>query len=113
MKWHPESRRERRWAPTDPWSVGSSTFRVIPGAKGPDDLRLERWTVQGWRPIKMAETFVEADFFHENEQWLEQARDHWRRPGGSYFLEQLLLAVQGGWTKPARRLEDDKRKVLR
>lgn len=67
-------------------------------------------TAGGWQPVYMAETFMEADFFEENEQWLEQERDHWRRPGALYFLEQLARACRDGWEGPADLIERQRRR---
>jgi hypothetical protein len=84
--------------------AGNGLFRVVTGRKGPDDLRLEQFVDGQWVPVFMEEAFMLVDFFHENEQWLEQHRDHWRRGGGSYFLDAVREAAAAGWEVPAGRI---------
>jgi hypothetical protein len=104
-KWPEGHGRIRRWSPAEPFQCGGLWYRVTQGAKGKQDLRLEQHDGRRWVPVYMEQAFMMSDFFHENEQWLEQERPHWRKPGGSYFLEQLREAVAGGWQGPADRIK--------
>ena len=61
----------RRWSAGQAVSIpGGYTFRVVPGSKAADDLRLEWHTSAGWRPVPMAVAFVLVDFLAENERSL-------------------------------------------
>ena len=98
--------RQRRWQDRSAYrlSNGHIEARILAGVKSPDDLVVELRT-QGLVRPGMDLVFFLADFFHENEQWLEPHRPHWRRPGGDYFLEHLKAAVMHGWEPVAREVE--------
>lgn len=108
MRWPEEHGRLRRWRERSPYQVGGVWYRVVKGRKGADDLRLEHHVEGRWTPVYMAETFMQADFFAENEQWLEQERDHWRQGGAAYFLSQIAEAVRYGWERVAERITDQR-----
>lgn len=103
-RWPTQHERSRRWRERSPYQVGRSWYRIRQGIKTKDDLVLERREGGYWVKVYMEEVFMAADFFHENEQWLEQEREYWRRGGGDYFLDQLRDAAKDGYQAPSERI---------
>lgn len=94
----------RRWTPGPITDLSAARYRVVPGTKSPEDLRLERLDNGRWVPVFMEEAFLMVDFFHENENWLNPYRPNWRRSGGEYFLTEVCDAARSGWMAPTQRL---------
>jgi hypothetical protein len=86
-------------------------MRVVPGSKGPGDLRIEWLTPEGWRPIEMGAMFLLADFFAENEDTLSMGRDHWRQSAYQYLLTELASAMREGWRVPTEKIRRQRRKA--
>ena len=100
----------RRWSAGQAVSIpGGYTFRVVPGSKAADDLRLEWHTSAGWRPVPMAVAFVLVDFLAENEDALTPYRPHWAVPGGDWFMGECQRARRHGWVEAQRRIEEARR----
>lgn len=100
----------RRWTPGLITDLSTARYRVVPGAKSPDDLRLERLDNGRWVPVFMEETFLMVDFFHENEGALNPYRPHWRQSGGTYFLAEVIDAARNGWRGPTDRIRQNRRR---
>jgi hypothetical protein len=99
----------RRWAAGQVLQVQGYTFRVVPGSKAADDLRLEELTREGWRPVPMAVAFVLVDFLAENEDALTPHRPWWTTPGGDWFMGEVWRARYQGWAEAQRRIEEARR----
>ena len=86
----------RRWRDGDTGTLDGVRYRVVRGAKGPDDLRLD-WLIGGkWRAVHMRVAAMLADFFYENEDALYPPP---RYKGGRKVLTYLRHAGLHGWEK--------------
>lgn len=74
------------------YKVGYTTYRVVPGCKAPDDLRLDQWRDGGWLPVVLDETFFIVDFICQNEDRLYP-----KGAGGNYTMGALWTAKRHGW----------------
>lgn len=93
----------RRWWAGQEGYVGGMLFRVVPGAKGPNDLRLD-WRIQGiWRPVPMKVVAFMTDFFYDNEDALYPPPAQ----GGEFFITYLRQATVHGFKDADRGLRDD------
>lgn len=82
-------------------------WRIVPGRKSADDLRLEIRT-NGWIPINMALAFLQADFYAENEARLQAAGVIGRTAGikpGERFINFCTGAQSLGWEVAVEQLE--------
>lgn len=78
-------------------------WRIVNGKKHPEDLRLDICS-PSWRSIPMALSFLEADFFTENERVLYPNGDR------DKYLKFLRGAVILGWEVAHDQLEEEKRR---
>src|SRR5262245_27140726 len=70
--------------------------RILPGRKGPGDLRLEVLGADGaWRPVHMSMGAILADFFYANEERLAPPP----ALGGQEYLRYLSHAARYGWER--------------
>lgn len=87
----------RRWQAGWEGDVNGLRMRVVPGSRGPDDLRLEWHLNGGWRPADVTWGLVLADFIGENEDVLHPPPQR----GGDYYLMHLRHARRHGWATAA------------
>ena len=94
----------RRFSVGDTFFEDGMWFRVSKGRKGPDDLRMDWFTPEGWRPFTFRPLFLATDFLTENEEYLYP----WPAAGGRYLLTQLSLVQRSGWLAACERLAAEK-----
>ena len=102
---------ERRWKAGDEGYCNGIQWRVTPGRKGPDDLRLEMHINGEWQPAKMEIGFLMADFFFENEHVLYRRSDGYR--GGYEYLKELHNAARYGWENTQQKLRQQQTRIRR
>lgn len=102
----------RRWKAGDELVVDGLHFRVVQGAKSPEDLRLELELGSGWRPVNMSWGALMADFFFENEDVLypPEERHLHGRIGGQYYLNYCARAAREGWQESDYGMRGEKRR---
>jgi len=85
----------RRWKAGMAGDCGGIPWRIVPGRKGPGDLRLELFANGQWLAVKMDLGFLMADFFFENEELLHPPAKG--NLGGSMYTGHCLMAIAHGW----------------
>ena len=100
---------ERRWRAGDRFWCDEVEYRVMPGRKGPDDLRLEHYVNGEWRPVKMETGFLLADFFFENEHVLYPRAKGYR--GGYEYLRAIQHATRYGWESTQQQLREQQARI--
>lgn len=101
---------ERRWRPDgEPFWCDGIQYRVVPGRKGPDDMRLEKHLNGEWQPVRMEAGFMLADFFFENEHVLYPRAKGYR--GGFEYLKAIQFAAQNGWESTQRQLREQQSRI--
>lgn len=100
----------RRFAAGQRYVISGLTFRVVPGAKAPNDLRLDVAYAGGiYRPVRMSLGAFLADYFYENEAELYPPP----ALGGDKYLAYLARAARDGWREADEvlRREQTRRRV--
>lgn len=93
---------ERRWKAGWRYTLAGLPLRVVPGAKSPEDLRIDWMTPDGtWRAVPMAAGAIFADFWFDNENVLYPPP----AAGGQYYLRYLSQAANDGWEAADGRLK--------
>lgn len=101
----------RRWTARRRFNVDGVWFRVVPGKKSPDDLKLEmlvpKRNVDGsvgtkWLAVHMSLGALLADFFYENEDILFPPEDGYK--GGEYHSKHLRQAEEEGYEAATKTL---------
>lgn len=104
-------RRYERWVLGATYESSGLHFRVGNGTKKPGDLTLQVHTATGWRCVSMETSFLLADFFYENEEWLYPPgggpRGTWI--GGKKFTEGQRRAIAHGYVAATQFLEAEQR----
>lgn len=103
----------RRFHAGERFTVQGIELRVVQGRKSPDDLRLEMLQDGWWRPLPMALTFLELDFYVDNEGALTMYRNHWKFNGESFFLRVLWKVLAEGWQAAADELAEQRARRAR
>jgi hypothetical protein len=110
---------DRRFSAGFTCSIPPFDYRLIPGKKGPDDLRLEwRWNDEGrvspWRPVELDHVFLIVDAIADNENYL------YPHPaaGGDYVRRFVMAALRDGWRQARydlhlQRMQKDERRQTR
>ena len=104
----------RRWTARPQFNVDGVWFRVVPGYKSPEDLKLEMLTpkrkVDGsvgtkWIAVHMSLGALLADFFYENEDILYPPEDGFL--GGEYHSKHLRQAETEGYEAATKTLKGE------
>lgn len=90
----------RRFEAGQRFNLHGVHYRIEQGRKYPGDLVLVRFG----RMVRMEETFLQADFFTENEREMRAYKSGWRFNGDAYFMDRVWAAVRDGWETEAQRL---------
>ena len=92
-----------------PHNIGGIFVRIVPGRKGPGDMRLEicrNWGHQSWVPVKMALVAYMTEFFFLNETLLYPPEGGFK--GGEKFMDFLDQAAYEGYEVATAELEREK-----
>lgn len=98
---------DRRWIAGGRFQHDGIHYRVRVGRKHKDDLVLDHWTHDGWRPVSMTTGMMMADFFYENEEVLYPTDRG--AAGGGYYLGACWMAAKHGWRTAAAKLAEQKK----
>ena len=97
---------KRRFRAGDTFRVGNMDFRVVPGRKGPGDLRLD-WrynnragTGSPWYPLDLEVIALSVDVIADNENYLYPPP----ASGGDYVRKYVMSALRDGWNAAQTRL---------
>lgn len=84
----------RRFQAGDRFLYDGIWYRLVPGRKGPDDLRLE-WACSGfaWRPVTLDHAAIMVDAIGENENYLYPPP----YAGAGKVWQFVIKALREGW----------------
>jgi len=87
---------QRRFKAGDTFKVDGIWYRLVPGRKDPDDLRLD-WASPGWswRPVSLDHVALIIDAISDNENVLYPPP----AAGGGYVWKFVKQALRDGWRK--------------
>ena len=114
-----DRRGGRRWQAGDRAELDGLQFRVQPGSKKADDLRLDVMVNGKWQPVHMRLAALIVDFLYENEDALYPREPHSSclvygcngsrgHGGGEYYIRYLRKAGRDGWRVAQAELEGEK-----
>lgn len=92
------------------FTIKGIDLRITEGKKFPGDLVLEQWNGLSWVAIPFDVTFLQVDFFSENERLRAEYEDGWVQNGDRYFWSQCMDAVRHGWRHAADKLARQRRR---
>ena len=101
---------KRRFHVGQTGEFAGTRWRIVRGRKSKDDLRLEIKT-EGWVPISMALTFLQADFYSQNEETLQAQGAIGRSVGqraGARFINFCAGAQLLGWEWAYEQLQEER-----
>lgn len=101
----------RRWHAGWRGWVDNIEYRVVPGRKSGEDLRLEHYVQGEWMAVAFEGGFLLADFFCQNEDGLFPRAEAYA--GGSKYLAYCYWAACSGWEAPAKKVAADKERKKR
>ena len=91
---------ERRFQAGFEYHLPPMDYRLVPGKKGADDLRLDwRWNDEGrispWRPAELDHVALIVDAIADNENYLYPPP----AAGGDKVRRFVMTALREGWRK--------------
>lgn len=92
-----------RFSTGDTFYLWPLEYQVVRGRKGPEDLVLQMRVGGDWCNVTMDHSFLQADFFVENEDYLYKTGQ-----GGGFFTDRLDMAVERGWVQAKNQLQREK-----
>jgi hypothetical protein len=99
----------RRFEAGDHFVIPPMEYRLVHGAKHPDDLRLDWRYVTDWRPVELDHVALIVDAIADNENVLYPPPAH----GGGKVYAFVRTALREGWRRARVQLHTDRAEKAR